>query len=60
MTMQDLVIATLWLAGFAGGIIGAAGLIYYGSASVRPARDRRRARRHHDRATPAAAARRRA
>lgn len=59
MTMQDLVIATLWLAGLAGGIIGAAGLIYYGVAYVRLARDRRRARGH-ARATPAAAAKRRA
>ncbi len=49
MTVQDLVIATLWLAGLTGGIIGAAGLIYYGIAFLRLARDRRSRARNDER-----------
>ena len=44
MTTQDLVIASMWAAGLLGGIVGAAGLVYYGIAFLRLARDRRRSR----------------
>jgi hypothetical protein len=44
MTLQDLVIASLWAAGLAGCAIGSAGLVYYGAAFARLTAARRRAR----------------